>query len=376
MIFIDATNIGGGGGVTHLMELIGAGQLPCPVTIIAQKKVLVQIPDCKQLTKINHPLLEKTLLHRVFFQVFVMDRLIPAGAVVFAVSGDYLGRHQPVISMSQNMLLYERDIWKEIKSIREVARFFINFHKQKRSFKNSSGVIFLSGYAREYISARLNLKGKQVTVIHHGVSPRFFGEVREQRPISSYSHASPFRFTYVSTVHVYKNQWNVVEAMGALRKQGYPVELHLVGGVIFKPAGDKLQHMIRTVDPNQEFIHFHGDIPYNEVDKVYESSDGIIFASTCENMPNILLESMASGIPVACSNKAPMPEFLKEHGFYFDAHDVGSIVSTLSEMLDSPETRALHAMNARQEASAYTWQDTSNQTFNFLLEHLPLKLKS
>ena len=37
-----------------------------------------------------------------------------------------------------------------------------------------------------------------------------------------------------------------------------------------------------------------------------------IFASTCENMPNILIEGMSSGLPILCSNYLPMPEFLKD----------------------------------------------------------------
>ena len=61
----------------------------------------------------------------------------------------------------------------------------------------------------------------------------------------------------------------------------------------------------------------------------YSEHDGIIFASTCENMPNILIESMGCGKPIACSKKLPMPQFLKEGGFYFDALSLNSIISCL-----------------------------------------------
>lgn len=366
IIVIDATNIGGGGGVTHVKEILSVMSFPYPIIIVAQQKILDQIPDHELLTKVGHDLLEKTLFHRVFFQLFIMDKLIPDKAIVFAITGDYLGNHKPVVSMSQNMLLYERDIWKEIRAFREVLRFWINYHKQKRSFKNSKGIIFISEYAKNYISKKISLTGKQLTVIHHGISPRFIKEVKPQKPISDYSVSHPFRFVYVSTVHVYKNQGKVVEAIGILRGMGYPVELTLAGSVIFEPAGKILELTIRNLDPKNEFIHHLGHIPYEEIDKVYHSYDGIIFASTCENMPNILIESMASGIPVASSNKQPMPEFLKEHGYYFDAHQVDSIVSALIEFLNSPQTRELNAKNALKEASKYSWQDTSNKTFDFL----------
>jgi glycosyltransferase involved in cell wall biosynthesis len=363
---IDATNIGGGGGVTHLKEILGASHYPGPVVLIAQQKILNQVNDHAMLTKTGHPMLEKTLLHRVFFQVFLIDKFIPGNSILFSITGDFLGKHRPVVSMSQNMLLYEREIWKEIKNVKEVLRFWINYHKQKRSFNHSDGIIFISGYAKNYISQKLRQSGKKIALIHHGVSERFFRMVKSQLPISEFSVSNPFRFLYVSTIHVYKNQWNVVEAIGILRKKGYPVELTLAGGVIFEPAGQKLDQAIRTVDPGNEFIHNLGNVPYEEIDSLYTSCDGIVFASTCENMPNILIESMASGVPIASGNKQPMPEFLKGYGFYFDAHDVDSIAAALIEMLDSPQKRALHAAGAQNEARQYSWEDCSKKTFDFL----------
>jgi len=367
---IDASNIGGGGGVTHLKEILA--YLPSQkknkkVVVFASQKVLNQLPEDNVIKKITFPAFNKGLLRRLRFQLWGYDKHIKQNCdILFSITGDYLGNFKPVVGMSRNMLLYERNIWREIKQPKEIIRFWLNYKKQKRCFRNASGIIFISQYAREYVSKNLNLQNKQITVIHHGISPRFKGEVCEQLSIESYSVENPFKLLYVSTVHVYKHQWNVVEAIARLRQKGYPVELDLVGGIIFKPAGKKLEKTIQETDPQNKFIHNHGHCPYEEIDKFYKYSDGIIFASTCENMPNILIESMASGIPIASSNKQPMPEFLKENGFYFDAHKVDSIVEALIEFLDSPQKREINAINALNEASKYSWKDTSSHTFEFL----------
>lgn len=365
-VVIDATNIGGGGGVTHLKELLSAGELPCRVRVIAQEKVLRQLPDHPLLEKTGHPLLEKSILERLLFQVLLIDRFIPGDAVLFAVSGDFLGRHRPVVSMSQNMLLYEREFWKEMPTFKERIRFYLNYLKQKRSFGHSCGIIFLSEYARRYIQANLELDSKELTVIHHGIAPRFFGQVRKQRPISDYTFSNPYILIYVSTVHVYKNQWNVVEAVGRLRKAGYPVKLKLVGKVLYGPSGRRLEKAIVRTDPDREFIIRIDDIPYEIIDRAYKDADAVIFASTCENMPNILIEAMASGTPVACSDKYPMPEFLKGFGFYFNALDIGSITTTLKDMIDSPTARETLAAEAMHEADRYSWEMTGRKTFRFL----------
>ena len=270
--------------------------------------------------------------------------------------------------MSQNMLLYERDIWKDIKQPKEILRFWLNYRKQKKCFKNSKGIIFISKYAKKYISKELDLGSKIKTIIHHGISSRFVGTVEKQKLIKTYSIDNPFKLLYVSTVHVYKHQSEVIKAVSNLRKQGVPLELNLVGSIIFEPSGKKMFETIKEEDPNENFIKYHGNVAYKTIESFYLNADGIIFASTCENMPNILIESMASGVPIVSSQKEPMPEFLKEGGFYFNAKSVNSIKETIEKMINSPEERFNMAEKNIEEVKKYSWRETSTKTFEFILD--------
>lgn len=372
---IDATNIGNGGGITHLKEfvknckkLIENFEITS-IIVFASKKTLNCIDNYDQLYKNTHKLINRGLLSRVYFQLFKYDKLLHQKCdILFSITGDYIGSFKPVIGMSRNMLLYERNIWKEIKQPKEIIRFWLNYQKQKRCFKNASGIIFISEYAKQEVYKHINLEKKSATIIHHGVSSRFTGEIKLQTPITDYTFKNPFRFIYVSTVHVYKHQWNVIEAISILRKKGYPVELILVGSVIFRPAGVRLAKAIQQTDPRNEFIHFHGHISYDKIDSFYKIADGIVFASTCENMPNILIESMASGLPIACSDKLPMPEFLKDNGYYFDAKNVESIASAIEKLLLNPEEREKMVRNNLEEVKKYSWKSTANQTIKFINE--------
>ena len=83
------------------------------------------------------------------------------------------------------------------------------------------------------------LKNKTSTIIHHGISNK-----SAIKNLKTYSEKAPFRFLYISTVHVYKNQWNVVEAVSKLRIKGYPVQLTLIGDIIYKPSGNLLNNTI------------------------------------------------------------------------------------------------------------------------------------
>ena len=372
-IGIDATNIGGGGGVTHLKEILANLKNDEQsvnidrIVVFSSSFILNQLDDSFFIKKVTFPLLNKSLIHRILFQLFQFDKEISNRCdILFSITGDYTGSFRPLVGMSQNMLLYEREIWREINDFKEILRFWVIFQKQKKCFKNSLGIIFISNYADNYISKKLPIKEKQKKIIHHGISSRFYSKIKKQKKITDYSFENPFNFLYVSTVHVYKHQWNVVEAIAKLRDSGYPVTLHLVGGVIFKSSGKKLFNMINKVDENKEFIFFNGNVDYDVIESFYKKSDGIIYASTCENMPNILLESMSSGTPIACSKKQPMPEFLKDAGFYFNAKSTDSIYNTLLSFLLSPEERYINAQKAHQNILSYNWKKTSLETFNFI----------
>ena len=374
-IGIDATNVGGGGGITHLREIIENIDLVFTsnvkiesIVIFASEAVLSKLSDHPKVIQVTNKYLNSGLLKRIYFQLFLFDRLLLDSCdILFSVTGDFIGRFKPVIGMSRNMLLYERDIWKEIKDPKEIIRFYLNFLKQKHSFSNSKGIIFISKYAEDFVSKNLQIQGKKTIVINHGVSTKFRGTVRKQKAITEYNFSNPFKFIYVSTVHVYKHQWNVVEAVANMRSQGYPVELILIGGVIFKPSGERLIRSIENFDPNGKFIRNVGHIPYSEIETHYKNADGIIFASTCENMPNTLIESMASGLPILCSNKAPMPEFLKNCGQYFDPYSVDGLTSAMKDFLDNPDGRFENAKRAQFEVSQYSWEKTTEQTFRFIL---------
>ena len=61
-----------------------------------------------------------------------------------------------------------------------------------------------------------------------------------------------------------------------------------------------------------DFVEIVGPVEYKKLPELYKNSEIAIFGSICENCPNILLESMATGIPILCSDAQPMPEFAED----------------------------------------------------------------
>ena len=169
----------------------------------------------------------------------------------------------------------------------------------------------------------------------------------------------------MSIVNVYKHQWHVVDAVHRLRVLGWNLELDLVGPA-YGPAQRRLDSALRQFDPQSSWVTVHGDLPHKQLHRLYLQADIGIFASSCENMPNILLETMAAGLPVACSNRGPMTEILGEAGLYFDPEVPAEIAACLRKLLESPQLSADLAIASHRKAQQYTWSRCADETLMFL----------
>jgi len=236
---------------------------------------------------------------------------------------------------------------------------------QARTFRRASGLIFLTQYARSMVMHVIKTTDGDIAMIPHGVNELFIHPPREQVPINRYSVTRPFRVVYVSIIDVYKHQWHVAKAVAKLRREGFPVVLDLVGPA-YASALNWLKKTMNRIDPAGEFVQYSGPALYDKLHLKYAQADLCLFASSCENMPNILLEGMASGLPIACSNRGPMPEVLGETGVYFDPENPEDIARALRKLIDSPELRTKTAKASFERAQSYSWKRCAQETFAFL----------
>ena len=371
-IGIDATNLRAGGGVTHLMELLRAAQ-PAEhgvdhIVVWGGEPTLKALEAQPWLRKRNPSALDKGLLQRTLWQRYRLSQAARDEGcdVLFVPGGSYAGNFHPVVTMSQNLLPFEMHELRRYGWTSFTFKLLLLRLVQARSFRKTDGVIFLTEYARDVV---LRVTGKlrgQTCIVPHGLNPRFNKAPKLQRAIAEYDDANPYRVLYVSIIDEYKHQWHVVEAVAALRKQGLPVVLDLVGPA-YPAALKRLNQTIDRVDDERRWVHYSGAIPFNELHLRYAQADLGLFASSCENMPNILLETMASGLPIACSNRGPMPEVMGQAGVFFNPEQPEDIARALRELIESPQTRTELARASFEQVQEYSWLRCADETFRFLV---------
>ncbi len=368
---IDASNLRQGGGVTHLIELLRMAQPEKHgferVVVWGGAGTLSRLENRTWLKKVDEPMLSGSLLTRLRWQWRSLAHRVRQERcdVLFVPGGWHVGGFHPFVTMSQNMLPFE---WAETVRYgpsRALLRLVLLRCLQSRTFRAADGLIFLTQYAQQKIAEVMGSLPVETVVVPHGVDERFCRPPREQRRIEEYSDDSPFRILYVSTVDAYKHQWHVVDAVAELRDRGYPIQLTLIGSS-YPSALKRLRRAIHGQAGRDRYVSYPGSVPYTELADSYHQADAFVFASSCENLPIILLEAMAAGLPIACSERGPMPEVAGDAVVYFNPESPKEIAHGLEQLILDPVLRATKARGALERASQYSWRDCAEQTFRFL----------
>ncbi len=369
-IGIDASNIREGGGLTHIAEVLRAAEPHrhgvSRVIFWAGAKTLERIHDRPWLEKVHQPLLDRSLPLRRLWQRFLLEKLARQKGcdLLFCPGGSYTGSFRPFVAMSQNLLPFD---WSEARrygmSLKLLKLMMIR-RSQASAFREANSLIYLSAHAAQTIRAATG-SNRPYAVIPHGIGRDFFAPPRPQRKIENCSNADPFRILYVSTITVFKHHDCVAEAVVRLRREGIPATLDIVGPA-YRPSMKRLQRLLGKADPGGMFIRCLGEIPHSSLATVYRRSELFVYASSCENMPNILLEAMASGLPIACSNRGPMPEMLRDAGVYFDPESSGQVTAALRKLILNRARRKECSALAYRYAGAFSWDRCANDILAFL----------
>lgn len=370
-VAIDASNLRSGGPITHVTELLRharpAAHGISRVTIWGGAATLARIPDLPWLERVHVPQLDRSLPHRVAWQLFRRPRLTRRHDILFAPGVTPSRGFEPFVSMSQNMQPFDGRERARYPFSWAALRLWLLRYVQARTFRESAAVIFLTEFAREWIGAKSGggIIGHS-SVIPHGVSDAFRRAPRRARPLASYNDADPFRIVYVSDFYVYKHQWTIAEAVCRLRSEGLPVTLELIGAPVEPAVTRRIEETLKRHGAAANAVRILGTIPHDELPRVYLDAGAFVFASTCENLPLTLIEAMASGLPIASAAERPMTDLLGDGAVYFDPEDATSAADALRTLAVDQRLRERSAAANYKASTAYSWQHCADETFALL----------
>ena len=104
-----------------------------------------------------------------------------------------------------------------------------------------------------------------------------------------------------------------------------------------------------------ECVRLLGDVPYEQVAKVYRGHDIFVFPSLAESYGHPLVEAMASGLPVVAANLAYARELCGDAAMYFDPFSAYDLARQISRLVADPLLRKELRQRGRSRVRQMDW---------------------
>jgi len=367
IIGINAININSGGGIVHLESILS--NLPKEfkkndnkIFVWVNQKLFENLNKSKIQNKNIQIIKKKIIFSGIFWRLFFLYAELKKNNcdIFFSVDGLALRKFKKTIILFQNLLPFCNH---------EIIKYGFSYHTFKLillrylyyiSNKKSDGVIYLSSYSKFKIQNQIGKANKSI-IIPHGVSNDFY-TIKKNKS----SNKKKINIIYISSIDLYKHQWNVVEAVHLLTKENYCVKLHLVGPINNKTAKNLLYKSLNELNSfKKNTAIFYGELKKRQIIKLLRKMDCFIYASSCETFGITLLEGIASKLPVLSSNLSGLKNFFVNNKdvYYFNPTNVISIYKSIKKyILD----RHNSTIKIKKKMNKFSWRLICEKNIKFI----------
>jgi glycosyltransferase involved in cell wall biosynthesis len=225
-----------------------------------------------------------------------------------------------------------------------------------RAMARADRVLADSAHTRDDIVAFFGVAPDAVTVLYSGVDPRFCPEPapgeRERLQARYAVDARPYVLS-VGTLQPRKNYVRLIQAFGALQRPD--TRLLIAGGQGW------LYDKIIAAAARHERTTLLGFVDDADLPALYRHAELFVLPSLYEGFGLPVLEAMACGVPVVCSDTSSLPEVAGDAALLVDPLDVEALTEAMARALRDDERRETMIERGLAQAARFTWQRAARQ---------------
>jgi len=217
------------------------------------------------------------------------------------------------------------------------------------SLRLADRIVTISETARGEIIERFPAAEDRVSVIHNGFTP-----MGAASPATLERGSEGPYLLAVGTLKAHKNYSRLIEAYAGLSDD----KLKLV--IVGRDDGisTELTRLAERLGVAGR-VNLRGFVSSEELRRLYANAEIFVAPSLYEGFGLPVLEAMAMGVPVACSNLEVFEETGGGAAIYFDPSDPSSITSALRTLLGDRRLRAQLAEKGLERPKRFTWENSA-----------------
>ena len=225
--------------------------------------------------------------------------------------------------------------------------------------RRSRRVIADSLATRDDLVGLLGISGEKIDVVPLGI-----GSVRRAAPMGESETRSRFELgsrevlLALSAKRPHKNLAVLIAALAAIPAEHRPL-LVMPGYPTWHEQ--ELRERATTLGVLDD-VRMPGWISAPEVEGLWALSRAFVYPSLYEGFGLPVLEAMARGVPVACSNASSLPEVAGDAALMFDPHDPAGIAAVLRRLLEDRDEARRLAARGIERAREFTWARSAELT--------------
>lgn len=244
------------------------------------------------------------------------------------------------------------------------------------SARHAAHIITVSQYSKQDIIDQLGVKPEKISVIYHGFDRSIFkpATTQELKLKLPYAIKKPY-LLFIGRLEEKKNIVNALESFRIFKqKTNQPHQLVMAGkpGYGYERIKYKLESLPQKI---RQDIILPGYIPIETYSLLLKNADVFFFPSNFEGFGMPVIEAMACGVPVACSNVTSLPEVVGhttqrqstgDLAILFNPKDVNDMADAL-DYISSPTTARKQLIeNGPKWAKQFSWEKAAKKTLEIL----------
>jgi len=239
------------------------------------------------------------------------------------------------------------------------ARDFVFYRFSMAGLKRASALVAISEYTKRTLVGTLGLPADRIHVIYPNIDLAVFhpqgvpAAFLEKYGLSRNSR----HILYVGTNDPRKNLPTLVQAFSLLKQSCKNIKLIKVGADPFPQERRRLAGLIAQSGLEEDVLFFD-NVPDEDLAHFYNFADLFVFPSFYEGFGIPVVEAMACGTPVVCSNATSLPEVAGSAARLVDPGNIESLADVMDETLEDQGLRERMRIDGINQAARFDGEET------------------